>query len=172
MSENHEYDREGHIVVDHIVRTQYPDSFVGLDQPQYENTGFMEYHLSSLRLWLHPEQKRPCLVKAEIIYSSLKEVYGKNLTILDTCLNLHDGHAIAKKGPIVFQKYFKRQEVYLWKSVIICKEENEGRGAPLFHMVPFLCVRGNRVVILWRWSEDYLYYNDPALCFQSNLRKD
>ncbi|MFA5841334.1 MAG: hypothetical protein WC847_03645 [Candidatus Paceibacterota bacterium] len=169
MGINIEQDLSGYVYVDRGDPPPYPYWVEGVDCPEYEKSGFMAYTLGSLGLYLHPKQKVLIFIKGIELYDYFKETRKNFPSRLSACLNLQDGHAIAKKGVETFNKFFRGKEVYLWKSVVFRKEIHKKRGVQYVFYVPFICVRGDKVVILWRWLKDYLIWSDPALCYRMNL---
>ena len=138
--------------VDRSVKPSYPDWMKKLMNPELECSGPTEYNLQDgVEQWLHDEQKHR-EVQGNIIYKHLKDTNA-----LALCLSLQDGLAIQQKGIAVFRKLFAGKAVFLWGSV---GQNRLGR----LH-VPYLCERGDEVVVSWYWLDSYWISSDPALRF-------
>lgn len=163
----------GYIHVQRNIRPVYPD-WVDDDDILYkelECTGFNEYHLGSLRRFVYPKQKLLFLTKGNEIHEWLKDPPESSYPYLQTCLNLQDGYVISEEGVVTYYKFFGRDEGFLWKSMVRKKVMDPKKGLHYLYYVPYLCVRGFKVVILWRWLGDYWIWNNTALCFRTNLER-
>jgi len=148
------------IHVDRSVKPTYSKWFKKLEHPELEFSGHNEYNLKDgVEQLLHDEQKRltdeqnrPIEVPGNIIYKHLKDSNA-----LASCLNLQDGFAIQQKGIVVFRNLFPVNIPFLWGSVV------QFRSCNL--VVPYLCMRDNKVVVLWRWLGHIWYSHFTALCF-------
>ena len=143
--------------VDRSIQPTYPDWVMLMMHPELENTGLVEYDLSTIDCWLHRVQRNGRAMKGDVLYEYLKEK-----KMLVNCLSLRDGEEIQKKGIAVFQKFFQSKAVFLWKSVV--RSHNE-----ILH-VPYLFKSGREVEILWsafnhNWLEKVWAGNSPALRF-------
>ena len=142
------------IHVDRSVTPSYPDWMKQVMHPELANTGSAEYDISSVKLWLHPDQDNGGTTTGKVIYKHLEDN-----EMLQSCLNLQDGLAIQAKGIESFRKHFSGKAVFLWGSVV------RGRYGRL--RVPYLVERDGRVVVRWDWlGRDWLG-RDPALRFAS-----
>jgi hypothetical protein len=103
------------------VRTHYvsyPSWVKGSIFPQYEFAGLKTYDLGDLTSWFHPDQlSETRVVRGESIYAQLRE-QG-----LSCCLGLADGDAITKKPPGVFNRFFTRKVVPLWRSTCMSRQD-------------------------------------------------
>lgn len=143
------------IHVDRSIRPIYPDWVKLVNHPKIGNTGPADYDLATqVKQWLHEQQKNGGSMCGTLLY---KDIRGNG--ILPTCLSLRDLEEIRKKGIVVFRKFFAGVAVFAWKSVV------QSRGGGL--LVPYLIVRGGRVVVRWGWLEDDWYGRHPALRFVS-----
>ncbi len=146
--------------LDSIVRVErsqkpsYPDWMKKVMHPELECTGPAEFDLGTLDQWLHDGQKGGKWVKGEVIYDHLKSA-----KMLDTCLSLQDGLAVQQKGIAVFRKHFGGKAVFLWKSVVLNRDDS-------LH-VPYLIEFGGQVVVGWIWFGYGWRGLNPALRFAS-----
>jgi hypothetical protein len=141
------------IRVDRSIQPIYPDRMSVL-HPELEQTGPLEYYLVSVVLWLHEGQKNGNN------WSSTIYEYLKEKKMLESCLSLHDGEEIQKKGIAVFRRFFQGKKVILWKSIV------KYRGD---HYVPYLAEdRDAEVVLAWMQLEHTCFDSKrPALLFVS-----
>jgi len=142
------------ICVDRSVRPTYPDWVRIVMHPDLENVGPSEFDAAKLELWLHDDQKGLKWIKGQVIYEYLKEK-----KMLENCLGLSDLIAIQAKGIDFFRRYLAGKAVFAWKSVV--------RNRNGYLNVPYLCERGDKVVLNWIWLDNDWGGNSPALCFAS-----
>jgi hypothetical protein len=139
--------------VDRSIKPAYPGFVKRVMHPELEITGFAEYDIASaVSLWLYDKQKNGGVTTGQTIYDYLK----KN-RMLESCGNLQDALAIQKLGVAAFRKVFGNSVVYFWKSVV------QSRGGHF--SVPYLYVRGGRVVLRWGWLGYDWYGRKPAVRF-------
>ncbi|MCA9364270.1 MAG: hypothetical protein KC736_00005 [Candidatus Moranbacteria bacterium] len=142
------------IHVDRSIRLVYPDWVKTVMHLEIEHTGPVEYDLTSVALWLHDSQKNGRFMEGNKLYEYLKEE-----KMLESCLSLHDGEEIQKKGIAVFRKFFQGNVVFLWKSVV------QSRRGLL--SVPSLYESDGKVVMDWHWFGNDWNDDNPALRFAS-----
>ena len=137
----------------------------------FEHTGFLEYRLGSLKLWLHPNQRNNRKIKAKEVFEYIQQNTVTFLPLINSCLGLLDGYAIQENGVEAFFKVFGDKKLLLWKSVVKQAEMNPKKGLQYSYYVPFVCARRGRVEIGWLWLEDYLMPGDITPCFRENTKK-
>lgn len=142
--------------IDRSVRPVYLD-FLNqeyINTPEFialEKLGPAEFDASKLRKWWHPQQKKKFVV-GDVILAFLKEK-----EMIPSCLGYADLMGIQSKGIEFFRQHFNRQAVFGWRSVV----PNRGGGL----RVPYLVLRGGRVVRNWRWLGYDFGAARPALRF-------
>ena len=128
------------IRINRSIRPVYPEWTGRVVSPELESAGPAEYDLATVQQWLHDEQKNGGCMRAEVLYDHLR-----SNGLLDSCLGLADGIAIQEKGAAVFRQFFKRNFVYLWRSVIYDDRLfNNNR-----FNVPYLYAQGGKVWMGW-----------------------
>ena len=142
------------VCVDRNVRPTYPDveTEIEIIHPELECTGPFQYYLSHVYLWVHSDQKYVTIGK--VIYYDLVK-----MNILDSFLNLQDGHAISQMGTDIFRLVFGKRSVFLWKSVIRTR---------FGHLeAPYLGEVNGEIKIGWYALDRRWDITDPALRFFS-----
>lgn len=146
------------IRVNRSVRPVYPDwadpawtdneeNFIKL-----EVTGPSKYDLADVILWRHDFQVDGHEIPGEDLYQYLRENQ-----ILESCLSLHDGEEIQKKGIALFRQCFGKKTVLLAKSTVMHRV-NFGLD------MPYLFEKDNEVAMGWIWL------GEPLRCDLYTLR--
>ena len=141
----------------HVDRSIQPDrsvySGIGVGRiiyPEIESFGPADYNLTDVDLWQHGDQ----LNNGEIDGYSISEYLEKHQMIA-SCFSLRDGEEIQKKGVSIFRKFFGNNRVFLWKSLVQCK------NAEL--RVPFLAATNSSGVILRSTPLNYSYGSNDVV---------
>ncbi len=148
---------EGKIIrVDRSATPQYhPHGIKRLLYPQFEHTGPSEYHLSQVKLYIHPEMESGDrgVVSGEMIDDDLR-----SSDKIKSCLGIQDALAIIEKGVEVFREFFEGKEVACWKSVVLM--DNGSRMVPYFHEHEGRVVVGWRFFGLWDKGQSLALFNN------------
>ncbi|HCC06198.1 TPA: hypothetical protein DEP94_02490 [Candidatus Nomurabacteria bacterium] len=139
------------ITVDRSVCPSYPDWVTKVIYPQFVGMGPVGYDVTTLKQWLHDDQK------SGVVAGNLIHEYLKSNKMLEGCLGLRDLEEIQKKGIAFFRKYFQGKAVFGWKSVV--RDSNGDLR------VPCLVEDGGEVLLNWRWLVFDWFSNNPALRF-------
>lgn len=146
------------IRVNRSVRPVYPDwaatAWTGNDGfMKLEAAGPSKYDLAKVILWRHDLQTDGHEILGEELYQYLRENQ-----ILESCLSLHDGEAIQKKGVDLFRQCFGNKTVLLAKSTLMHRV-NCGLD------MPCLFEKNDEVVIGWVWLGEPLQHDLYTLRF-------
>ncbi len=127
---------------------------------QMQKQGPLEYDLSKVYLWPYYHSQ----LEREIQSSKEKglEVYSflKSVPRFTHCLNLQDALAIQMKGAEVFRLLYGELKVFFWASAV---KLNYGK---VRIMVPYLCLKGDKVKLDWMSGVDAFKPLYLALCFK------
>lgn len=141
----------------HVDRSVQPDRSVysGIEVGRIiylgiESFGPADYNLTDVDLWQHGDQ----LNNGETDGYSISKYLEKHQMIA-SCLSLRDGEEIQKKGVSIFRKFFGNNRVFLWKSLVQCK------NAEL--RVPFLAATNSSGVILRSTPLNYSYGSNDVV---------
>jgi hypothetical protein len=104
--------------------------------PELDQTGAVSFDAGKLQQWRHPNQQYG-LVTGQMIYDDLLDT-----EMLKGCLGLRDLWEMRKKGAEFYRRHFANRSVFGWKSTAMNKRDQVA--------APYLCIRGNSVLLDWR----------------------
>lgn len=130
--------RRNIIVVDRTSRPSFQEEGMISLYPELENIGPLEFEVSSLSRWYHPEQKKGN-IGGELIYGHLKEKGW-----FSNCLGSRELDGIQAKGSVFVRRHFADESVVGWKS-ICSRIDNDA----LF--VPYIVEHKGELVRGWHW---------------------
>ena len=150
------------IIVDRMIRPNYPDWVRKVMNPKEECKGPSAYNILNVEHLEHEGQINGDIT-GNIIYSWLKKT-----GIIYSCLNLQDGLAIYEKGVEFFEEFLWKKfgkghdypfnpndfQLILWKSVV---EDKQGDL-----QVPYLQLYEGNVSLHWRFLESNFIYKPFA----------
>ena len=110
------------LTIDRSVRPVYPDFVNEVMHPELEDIGPSNFDLSTLPLYLHPEQKNHGRMDGIRLYAFLKDS-----GLIEHCLDLRVGEELVKQRHL-WPMAWSGKAVLLWKSVV--RDSSGNLGVP------------------------------------------